>query len=93
MPTTKKCVGKFGIWYALIGEFRWKKTAQVLGISHGSGSTNLNDRLGMRKLTPRWVPKSLSDEQMVTRASIGSVLLKHFRSKDESRNKEQSKAN
>ena len=24
-PPTKKCVRKFGIWYTLIGEFRWKK--------------------------------------------------------------------
>ena len=35
----------------------------------------------MRKLTARWVPKSLSDEQMATRASVCSALLKHFRSK------------
>ena len=38
--------------------------AQALGISHGSVSTILHDRFGMRKLTVRWVPKSLSDEQM-----------------------------
>ena len=25
MLPTKKCVRKFGIWYTLIGEFRWKK--------------------------------------------------------------------
>ena len=25
MPPTKKCVRKFGIWYTLIAEFRWKK--------------------------------------------------------------------
>ena len=25
MPPTKKCVRQFGIWYTLIGEFRWKK--------------------------------------------------------------------
>ena len=25
IPPTKKCVRKFGIWYTLIGEFRWKK--------------------------------------------------------------------
>ena len=25
MPPTKKCVRKFGIWYTLIGVFRWKK--------------------------------------------------------------------
>ena len=25
MPPTKKCVRKFGIWYTLIDEFRWKK--------------------------------------------------------------------
>ena len=58
-----------------------EERAQALGISHGSVSTLLHDRLGMRKLTARWVPKSLSEEQMATRASVGSALLKHFRSK------------
>ena len=57
------------------------KIAQALGISHGSVSTILHDRLGMRKLTARWVPKSLSDEQMATSASVCSALLKRFRSK------------
>ena len=41
-----------------------EEIAQALGISQGSVSTILHDRLGMRKLTDRWVPKSLSDEQM-----------------------------
>ena len=36
----------------------------------------------MRKLTACWVPKSLSDEQMATRASVCSALLK-CRSKDD----------
>ena len=58
-----------------------EEIAQALGISHGSVSTILHDHLGMRKLTARWVTKSLSDEQMATRASICSALLKHFRSK------------
>ena len=56
---------------------------QALGISHGSVSTIFHDHLGMHKLTARWVPKSLSDEQMATRASVCSALLKHFRSKDD----------
>ena len=56
---------------------------QALGISHDSVSTILHDRLGMCKLTARWVPKSLSDEQMATRASVCSALLKRFRSKDD----------
>ena len=60
-----------------------EEIAQALGISHGSVSTILHDRLGMRKLTARWVPKSLSDEQMATRASVGSASLKRFRSKDD----------
>ena len=60
-----------------------EETAQALGISHGSVSTILHDRLGMRKLTARWVPKSLSNEQMATRASVCSALLKRFRSKDD----------
>ena len=82
MPPTKKCVRKFRIWYTLIGEFRWKKQHRHLGISHGSVSTILHDRLGMRKLTAPLVPKSLSNEQMATRASVCSALLKRFRSKD-----------
>ena len=57
--------------------------AQALGISHGSVSTILHDHLGMRKLTARWIPKSLSDEQMTTRASVCSALLNCFRSKDD----------
>ena len=58
-----------------------EEIAQVLGISHGSVSTILHDRLGMRKLTARWVPKSLSDEQIATTTSVCSALLKRFRSK------------
>ena len=48
---------------------------QALGISHSNISTILHDRLGMRKLTARWVTKSLSNEQMATRASVCSALL------------------
>ena len=57
--------------------------ANALHISHGSVSTTLHDRLGMHKLTARWVPKSLSNEQMATRASVYSALLKRFRSKED----------
>ena len=60
-----------------------KEIARALGIAHGSVSTIWHDRLGMRKLTARWVPKSLSDEQMATRASVCNALLKCFRSKDD----------
>ena len=60
-----------------------EEMAQALGISHGSVSTIFHDRLGMRKLTAPWVPKSLSDEQMATRASVCNALLKCFRSKDD----------
>ena len=60
-----------------------EEIAQALGFSHGSVSTILHDRLGMRKLTALWVPKSLSGEQMATRASVCSALLKRFRSKED----------
>ena len=52
-----------------------EETANALHISH--------DRLGMHKLTARWVPKSLSDEQMATSASVNSALLKRLRSKED----------
>ena len=48
-----------------------EEIANALHISHGSVSRTLYDRLGMHKLTARLVPKSLSDEQMPTRASVG----------------------
>ena len=58
--------------------------AQALGISHGSVSTILHDRLGLRKLKVHWVPKSLSDEQMATRALLlCSAMLKRFKSKED----------
>ena len=59
-----------------------EEIAKALAISHGSVSTILHDHLGMRKLIARWVLKSLSDEQMTTKASVCSALLKRFRSKD-----------
>ena len=60
-----------------------EEIANALHISHGSVSTTLHLRVGMHKLTACWVPKSLSDEQMVTRASVYSELLKRFRSKED----------
>ena len=60
-----------------------EEIAQALGISHGGVSTILHDRLDMRKLTARWVPRSPSDEQMATRTLVCSALLKRFRSKDD----------
>ena len=60
-----------------------EEIAQALRISHGCVSTILHYHLGKHKLTARWVPKSLSDEQMVTRASVCSSLSKCFRSKDD----------
>ena len=59
-----------------------EEIAQVLGISHGSVSTILHDRLGKRKLTARWVPKSLSEEQMATKHQYAAPCW-CFRSKDD----------
>ena len=60
-----------------------EEIANALHFSHGSVSTILHDRLGMHKLTACWVPKSLSDKQMATRAPVYSALLKRFRSKED----------
>ena len=63
--------------------FQVEEPAHASGVSHGSVSTILHDRLGMRKLTARWVPKFLRDEQISTRASVCSALLKRLRSKND----------
>ena len=60
-----------------------EEIVNALHISHGSVSKTLHDRLGIHKQTACWVPKSLSDEQMATRASVFSALLKRFRSKED----------
>ena len=60
-----------------------EEIAQALGISHGRVSTILHDRLGKRKLTAHWIPKSLREEQMATTASVCSTLLKRFMSNDD----------
>ena len=70
----------------LVYSDRWIKVEEIanaLQFSHGSISTTLHDRLGMHKITARWVPKSLSDEQMATRASVYSALSRRFRSKED----------
>ena len=65
------------------GRIKVEEMVNALHISHGSVSTTLHDRLDMHKLTARWVPESLSDERMATRASVYSALLKLFRSKED----------
>ena len=60
-----------------------EEIAHALDISHNIVSKILHDRLDMPKLTARWVPKSLSDELMATRASVCSALLKRFISNDD----------
>ena len=64
-------------------QIKVEEIANALHISHGSISTTLHDCLGMHKLPARWIPKSLSDEQMATRASVYSTLLKWFMSKED----------
>ena len=55
-----------------------EEIAQALGISHGSVSTILHNRLGMRKLTARLVPKSLSDRANGNQSISMQRLLEAF---------------
>ena len=82
MPSMKKCVIVRDLMYS-DRRIKVEEIANALHISHGSVSTILQDCLGMRKLTAHWVPKSLSDKQMATRASVCSALLKRFSSKED----------
>ena len=64
-------------------QIKVEEIANALHFSHGCISTTLHDRLGMHKLKACWVAKSLSDEQMATRTSVYSALLKRFRSMED----------
>ena len=59
-----------------------EEIAQALGISHGSVSTILHDRLGMRKLTARWAPNPLAMSKWQPEISM-QRLVEAFRSKDD----------
>ena len=74
MPLMKTCKKVRDLIYS-DRRIQVKEIGLALGISHGSVLTILQDHLGVRKLTARWVPKSLSHEQMATRASVCSALL------------------
>ncbi|XP_071092643.1 histone-lysine N-methyltransferase SETMAR-like [Haliotis cracherodii] len=56
-------------------QMKVSEMAKALDISEGSVHTILHDRLGMKKLSARWVPKCLSDDQKAVRASICQTLL------------------
>ena len=81
MPPTKKCARKFGIWYDR--RIQVEETTQALAFLMAAFKQFYLLVLGICKLTARLVPKFLSDEQMATRASVCSALLKRFRSKDD----------
>ena len=82
MPPMKKCITKYGIWCTLIGELRWNKERMHYTFHMVAFQQLYMIAWVCTKLTARWVPKSLSDEQMATRASVYSALLKRFRSKE-----------
>ena len=49
--------------------------AYEVGISHGSAYSILNENLGLSKLSARWVPKALRDDQLDQRAELSLALL------------------
>jgi len=54
--------------------------AAILDISHGSVYTILKQHLGLRKITSRWVPHKLTDEQRQRRIDICMENLQKFES-------------
>ena len=52
-----------------------EEVAATLGISHGSAHEILTDNLGLSKLSARWVPKALGENQLNQRADLSSVIL------------------
>ncbi len=57
--------------------------ANETGISHGSAFSILNENLSLRKLSARWVPKALREDQLHQRAELSLAVLTKIES-DES---------
>ncbi|CAF1691979.1 unnamed protein product, partial [Adineta ricciae] len=52
--------------------------AMILDISHGSVHTILKQHLGLRKITSRWVPHALTEQQKRRRVEICTENLRKF---------------
>jgi len=57
--------------------FTVKQTAANAGISVGSVDTILHDDLKMRKVSARWVPRMLTNENKASRVAICQAMLSH----------------
>ena len=49
--------------------------ANTVGISHGSAFSILTEDLRLSKLSARWVPKALQENQLNQRADLSSAIL------------------
>lgn len=57
--------------------------AEIVGISKDSVATILSDRLHMKKLSARWVPRMLTAAQKQMRVETSEVLLEQFKQNPE----------
>ncbi|KAM3914022.1 histone-lysine N-methyltransferase SETMAR-like [Leptodactylus fuscus] len=60
-----------------------RHVARVTGISYGSIQRILTNELHMRKVSARWVPRMLTDEQKKKRVDISRANLKKFQADQE----------
>ena len=57
--------------------------ANAISISRGSANSILTDNLGLSKLSARWVPKALRQDQMDRRADLSLCLLNRFETNED----------
>ena len=62
-----------------IQKLQLKEIAEVMNISNQRICRILNQHLGMRKLSARWVPRLLKVDQKRVRMNISNALLAQFR--------------
>ncbi|KFD65385.1 hypothetical protein M514_22425, partial [Trichuris suis] len=65
------------VWNLVEGDRRItiRRIARMAGISLHSAFGILHETLGLRKLSARWVPKALREEQLVRRVNLSRELL------------------
>ena len=60
-----------------------QEISEGLNISHGSVLTILHDHLNMTKVSSRWVPKKLTDDQKACRVNISEECLRRYQEEGE----------
>ena len=74
----RKSLERSTTWFSLIAELK-REVAEALGVSYGTAINILHDKLSVRKVSARWVPRLLTVDNKRIRLSMSKQCLDLFK--------------